>query len=81
MAMLAGGCSKSEIPAQSSLQTSQLYVIGLGEIMGQTQDRHAKLWFAGRAGNRPMVTYELDELKKGFDDAVKYHPHHKSVCV
>jgi hypothetical protein len=55
------------------------YVVGLGEIMGLTQMRHAKLWFAGDAQNWPLVQYELDELKEGFEDAVRFHPHHKSV--
>lgn len=55
------------------------YVIGLGEIMGLTQMRHAKLWFAGRAKNWDLARYELDELREGFDDARRYHPRHKSV--
>lgn len=82
MALLAGclisGCSKEEKSPAPQPETSP-YVIGLGEIMGLTQMRHAKLWFAGEAGNWPLAAYELDELKEGFDDAVKYHPHHKSV--
>ncbi len=55
------------------------YVIGLGEIMGLTQMRHAKLWFAGRAGNWDLAGYELDELREGFDDAMRYHRRHKSA--
>lgn len=55
------------------------YAPGLGEIMGLNQIRHAKLWFAARAGNWPLAAYEIDELREGFDDAVRYHPHHKSV--
>src|SRR5487761_2417865 len=50
------------------------YVPGLGEIMGSTQMRHAKLWFAGKAGNWDLASYELDEIREGMDDAVKYHP-------
>lgn len=81
--MLAGvlisGCSKGEKSRETQAVSSQPYVIGLGEIMGLTQMRHAKLWFAGQASNWPLAAYELDELKEGFDDAVKYHPHHKNV--
>ncbi|KQX22684.1 hypothetical protein ASD39_07940 [Sphingomonas sp. Root50] len=77
--VLIGGCSNEKKPPQQQADASGPYVIGLGEIMGLTQMRHAKLWFAGQANNWPLAAYELDELKEGFDDAVRYHPHHKSV--
>jgi len=60
-------------------QAPATYVPGLGEIMAATQMRHTKLWFAGQAGNWPLASYELDELKEGFDDAVKFHPTHKEA--
>lgn len=75
---LSAGCSRQPAPAPQK-ETAKGYVIGLGEIMGLTQMRHAKLWFAGRAGNWPLAAYELDELKEGFDDAVAYHPRHPGV--
>jgi len=50
------------------------YAPGLGEFMTATQERHIKLWFAGRAGNWPLAAYELDELREGFGDLVKLHP-------
>lgn len=50
------------------------YVPGMGEIMGLTQMRHSKLWFAGNARNWELASYELDEIKEGMDDAVKFHP-------
>lgn len=62
-------------------QPASAYVPGLGEIMAATQMRHTKLWFAGQAGNWPLAAYELDELKEGFDDAVKFHPTHKETSV
>jgi hypothetical protein len=55
------------------------YAPGLGEIMSLNQMRHTKLWFAGQAGNWPLAAYELDELKEGFDDAVRFHPTHKDA--
>ena len=83
LAMLAGalliGCSKEKDAPAPKVEAPQPYVIGLGEIMGLTQMRHAKLWFAGQSRNWPLAAYELDELKEGFDDAVKYHPSHKDV--
>lgn len=68
----AAGCS----PGDSSPSGP-----GLGEIMTLTQMRHAKLWFAGDAGNWPLAAYELDELREGFDDSVRYHPTHKDAPV
>ena len=47
---------------------------GLGEIMTLQQMRHLKLWYAGQAGNWPLADYELDELKEGYEDIVKYFP-------
>ena len=52
---------------------------GLGEIMTLTQMRHAKLWFAGQAGNWPLAAYELDELHEGLQDVATFHPTHKDA--
>jgi hypothetical protein len=49
--------------------------------MGLAQMRHSKLWFAAEAGNWKLAAYELDELKEGFEDVVKYHPTHKKSPV
>ncbi len=58
--------------------TPEAYAPGMGEIMGATQMRHAKLWYAGDAGNWDLARYELDELGEGFADAVVYHPAFKN---
>jgi hypothetical protein len=60
---------------------SDVYVPGLGEMMGLQQMRHIKLWFAGQAGNWDLAAYEIDELGEGFDDIVKFHPTHKDSPV
>ena len=57
------------------------YTPGLGEIMSATQMRHAKIWFAGKAGNWELAHYELDEIREGLDDAVTFHPVFKNVPV
>lgn len=59
-------------------QPAESYSPGLGEIMTLTQMRHAKLWLAGQAGNWPLASYEIDELEEGFNDAMLYHPTHKT---
>jgi hypothetical protein len=60
-------------------QPKEPFTPGLGEIMTLQQMRHLKLWYAGQAGNWPLADYELDELKEGFEDIVKYHPTHDDV--
>lgn len=67
--------------AHAAETSSTSYLPGLGEIMSATQMRHAKIWFAGKAGNWELAHYELDELREGLDDAVKLHPDFKGVPV
>ena len=45
--------------------------VNIGDIMAFQQQRHLKLWFAGRAGNWPLADYEIDKLKDGFADIDK----------
>jgi hypothetical protein len=57
------------------------YVPGLGEFMSATQMRHSKLWFAGQAENWALAAYELNEIKEGFADIVRFHPTHPGSPV
>jgi len=55
-------------PPAGALETAAAAESGdLASIMAQQQERHTKLWFAGRAGNWPLASYELDALGDGFD--------------
>lgn len=45
--------------------------VNVGDVMGFQQERHLKLWFAGRAANWPLADYEVGKLKDGFDDIDK----------
>ena len=45
--------------------------INIGDVMAFQQQRHLKLWFAGRAANWPLAQYEIDKLKDGFADIDK----------
>jgi len=60
---------------------SKGYAPGLNEIMIMTQIRHAKLWLAGDVGNWDLADYEIDELKEGLEDVVKYFPSYKDIPV
>jgi len=65
------------LPARAAEEghgAKETYASGLGEIMSLQQMRHLKLWFAGQAKNWPLADYELDELKEGFDDVIKFFP-------
>lgn len=62
---------------QGTTIIAETYKPGLGDIMGMIQLRHAKLWFAGKAHNWKLASYELDELQEGFDGAAEYHPNFK----
>ncbi len=84
--VLAAGCGKSPAasisaatPASSPAPTAVAaapaapYAPGLGELMSFNQMRHSKLWFAGKARNWKLAAYELDELREGFEDVVRYY--------
>jgi hypothetical protein len=45
--------------------------VNIGDVMAFQQERHLKLWFAGRAGNWPLADYEIGKLKDGFGDIDK----------
>lgn len=59
----------------------ELYTPGLGDLMGATQIRHAKLWFAGENGNWALAAYEMDELREGLTDAAHFNPVFKNIPV
>jgi len=48
------------------------YKPGLGEFMSGIQVHHAKLWFAGTAGNWQLADFEIGEIKETLNDIGKY---------
>jgi len=44
------------------------YRPGLGEFMSGIQVHHAKLWFAGQAGNWKLSDFETKEIRETIDD-------------
>lgn len=67
--------------AESADASHAPHAPGLAEIMIMTQIRHAKLWLAGDAGNWDLADYEIDELKEGLEDVLKYIPIYKDMPV
>jgi hypothetical protein len=45
------------------------YVPSLGDIMGNIQFRHIKLWFAGKRGNWELAAFELEGIRTGLEQA------------
>jgi hypothetical protein len=72
-------CGCTVLGCSSGTGVKKGYEPGFGELMTLIQTRHAKLWFAGEAENWPLASYELDELKEGFDDVAHFHPMFKEV--
>jgi hypothetical protein len=52
-------------PAQLG-QMDPSMLASLGDIMGATQLRHIKLWYAGKSGNWELVGYELDRIAESL---------------
>lgn len=47
---------------------------GFGDIMGQIQVHHAKLWFAGSAGNWDLTDFELNEIDENIEKIEQLYP-------
>jgi hypothetical protein len=71
-AIAVAGCvlAASVVSAQET-SSGEGNEINIGAVLGFQQQRHLKLWFAGRAGNWPLAEYEIDKLKDGFADIDK----------
>ncbi|MGC2410896.1 MAG: hypothetical protein WA441_13110 [Methyloceanibacter sp.] len=51
----------------------EAYVPSLGDIMGATQLRHVKLWFAGKLRNWELAAYEVGQIKASLEDAAQLY--------
>jgi len=55
------------LPRPGEPNTSNL--VSLGDIMGETQLRHIKLWYSGSSGNWDLVNYEVDRITESLTRA------------
>ena len=55
------------LPRPGEPDTSNL--VSLGDIMGETQLRHIKLWYSGSSGNWDLVNYEVDRITESLTRA------------
>src|SRR5271155_4003309 len=58
------------------------YPLTMGDMMNTlVQPRHAKLWLAAHAGNWPLATYALVEIRQAFAGIVKAPPRFRGPPV
>ena len=61
------------VPIAAAQPPEESYVQRLGDIMGITQLRHIKLWFAGKLRNWELAAYELAQIKASIEDAAQLY--------
>jgi hypothetical protein len=54
----------SSPPSPGQPDTSNL--VSLGDIMGVTELRHIRLWYAAKSENWPLVSYEVDRITESL---------------
>jgi hypothetical protein len=59
---------------QQSAKDTSGYLASLGDMMTALQLRHAKLWYAARAGNWPLAEYELKQLDANLKQTTRFYP-------
>jgi len=73
-AMAVGLAFSAAASGQPVAGSANPYVPRLGDIMGATQLRHIKLWFAGKEKNWALAEYELEQIRYTFQDALTLYP-------
>lgn len=53
-------------------ELSETYKPGFGEFMGNIQEHHSKLWFAGKNENWKLADFEINEIKENLEAIQKY---------
>jgi hypothetical protein len=59
------------------LTLANVYKPGFGELMGNVQSHHSKLWFAGQNANWKLAEFEVKELNETIADILKYQNQRK----
>jgi hypothetical protein len=60
-------------PAGGVQPSIDTYQSGLSDIMGLTQLRHIKLWYAGRAHNWDLTNFEIGQIEETFGKAAMFY--------
>ncbi len=64
---------------QLEKELSSVYKPGFGEMMGEIQMHHAKLWFAGKNNNWHLADFEIEELDEIIENIEKYQKDRKET--
>lgn len=59
----------------------RFYEPGLGDQMHTLQLRHAKLWFAGAAGNWELAAFEAHEIEENLERIARWHRGSESMPI
>lgn len=78
--LLLTACNQPDVSIKSmqaqidslQLKIKSTYKPGLGEFMLDFQMHHAKLWFAGQAGNWRLSDFETKEIRESLEDIQNY---------
>lgn len=70
--------SKNEKSLQQKIdnlqsQLDNTYKPGIGDLMGNIQRHHNKLWFAGINKNWELANFAIHEIEEGFEDLATFH--------
>jgi len=72
-ATLAAFAQQAVPDAMRPVALGDSYVPSLGDIMGATQLRHFKLWYAGEQNNWDLAGYELGQIRDSFNTAARLY--------
>lgn len=67
------------IPPPPEANVPKRFVPGLVWFMNLIQTEHAKLWYAGEAGNWKLAQYHLAEIKEVMSEVQDFVPVYKSL--
>lgn len=65
--------AQEPVPYAYRPSAGETYVPTLGDIMGATQLRHFKLWYAGKLKNWDLAAYELRQIEDSFYNAARLY--------
>lgn len=60
---------------------SQSYKPGFGDVMTSVQIHHAKLWYAGMAGNWELAEFELHEIDESLEKLKTFQAGRKETAL
>ena len=63
------------------IELDNVYKPGFGDIMGNIQIHHSKLWFAGKNHNWELAKFEIHEIEENFDQIKKHQKSRKETAM